>query len=546
MAGKGNGGGSTSFESMSHEQMLAWLDQANAGEVQAAADRLTAAAEEIRKIAEELKVRPQWVAWKGEGAEAFRAWANDLANSTHRLGDFSEGAAKWLGQASNAIATAQASIPRDTKGAQANLAAATAAHNDPDAAAIRAKSTDELAALKADQEKVRLEAAAQMRKLGQSYKLSATQMDDLERPKFPPPPKVLVPRDDGEVSVDLARQQAAGSGGTSGGYTGSGSAGTVGEGHGRPASFGSTDAAAPTATVSTTNTVPSTYPHPTANEPATRVGIDSVTVPTEVHQPSTGPTGSGPAIGRPGETGGLPSTSAPVPSFSAGPGRAPSASGGSGKPTVGGRMIGRTGAVPSGSGLVPNRPGQTSVGPVRGRGVTGTGPVPGRNVPGSGAASGRTLPVQGVPPGRSVPSGSGITGGRPVGTPATGRTKGRPPGGPLGSEPTGGRASAGRGSATGQGGQPPARQTGPITGGQMPSAREGVVGGTPQRTDRALARPGTSVPSAPTRGGISGGMPSEASARNGRRGTPGNSTAAGRQRRQKKQTDRRGEPPTAD
>ena len=67
MSGK-EAGGVTSFEDMSHEQMLAWLDQANSGTVQAAADRLVSAAEEIRKIAEELKVRPQWVEWKGEGA----------------------------------------------------------------------------------------------------------------------------------------------------------------------------------------------------------------------------------------------------------------------------------------------------------------------------------------------------------------------------------------------------------------------------------------------------------------------------------------------
>ncbi|MFC7637675.1 hypothetical protein ACFQWA_17130 [Streptomyces thermogriseus] len=205
MAGKSSGG-STSFENMSHEQMLAWLDQANASEVQAAADRLMAAAKEIRKIAEELKVRPQWVAWKGEGAEAFRAWANELANSTYRLSDFSEDAAKWLGQASNAIATAQASIPRDTKGAEANLAAATAARNDPDAAAIRAKSASELAALEESREKVRQEAAAQMRKLGQTYKLSATQLNNLERPKFPPPPGEwkFIPT---ERSTDLAHTQ---------------------------------------------------------------------------------------------------------------------------------------------------------------------------------------------------------------------------------------------------------------------------------------------------------------------------------------------------
>jgi hypothetical protein len=126
-------GGSTPFENMSHEQMLAWLDRANAGTVQAAADRLVAAAKEIRKIAEELKVRPQWVEWKGEGADAFRTWSADLANSALRLGDFSEGAGQWLARASDAIAQAQVSIPRDAGSAQANLDAARSARNDPDA-----------------------------------------------------------------------------------------------------------------------------------------------------------------------------------------------------------------------------------------------------------------------------------------------------------------------------------------------------------------------------------------------------------------------------
>ncbi|MBY8866932.1 hypothetical protein [Streptomyces sennicomposti] len=49
----------------------------------------------------------------------------------------------------------QASTSQDIKGAQANLGVATAAHNDPDAAAIRVKSASELAALKANQKKAR-------------------------------------------------------------------------------------------------------------------------------------------------------------------------------------------------------------------------------------------------------------------------------------------------------------------------------------------------------------------------------------------------------
>ncbi|MEU1487069.1 translation initiation factor IF-2, partial [Streptomyces sp. NPDC005752] len=60
---------------MTHETMLAWLDMANSGAIQGASDRLISAAKEIREIAEELKVRPQTVEWKGEGATAFRTWS---------------------------------------------------------------------------------------------------------------------------------------------------------------------------------------------------------------------------------------------------------------------------------------------------------------------------------------------------------------------------------------------------------------------------------------------------------------------------------------
>lgn len=97
---------------------------------------------------------------EGEGAEAFRTWSGDLANATLALGDFSQDSAKWLTRASEAIGTAQASIPRDKAGAKANLDAATAAHNDPDAAAVASKSSSELQAIAANKEKVRQEAAA--------------------------------------------------------------------------------------------------------------------------------------------------------------------------------------------------------------------------------------------------------------------------------------------------------------------------------------------------------------------------------------------------
>lgn len=214
--GGSSGSGGTQFSGLTHEQMLEWLDQANSGEVQAAAGRLASAAKEIHKIADDLKIRPQWVSWKGEGADAFRGWAADLANATVRLGDFSQDSSKWMGQAATAIGTAQASIPRDMPSAKANLDAAHAAHNDPDAQAVASKSSSELAALKADREKVRLEAAAEMTKLGQAYSLSSSQMDSLDRPKFPPPPTAIQDPDIDRSSTDVARPGTGGAATSSG------------------------------------------------------------------------------------------------------------------------------------------------------------------------------------------------------------------------------------------------------------------------------------------------------------------------------------------
>ncbi|MFF0072391.1 WXG100 family type VII secretion target [Streptomyces sp. NPDC005494] len=203
---------------MSHETMLAWLDKANSGAIQGASDRLVSAATEIRKIAEDLKVRPQMVEWKGEGADAFRTWSADLANATLRLGDYSEGASKWLAQASDALASAQVAIPRTDASAEANLKAAQAARNDPDASAVQKKSLETLLAAK---ESNRQEAAAQMRRLAQSYSFSASQMDGLEKPVFPPPPGAIVPErvsDRDSAGQDYVRDGAA-SGGVGSGAT---------------------------------------------------------------------------------------------------------------------------------------------------------------------------------------------------------------------------------------------------------------------------------------------------------------------------------------
>lgn len=174
--------GSTSFEGMSHKQMIAWLDQANSAAVQGVADRLSSAAKEISKIGEELKIRPQIVKWKGEGADSFRTWSADLANATLRLGEFSKDASNRLGETATAIAQAKAAIPRPTGDPEASLKAAESARNDPDSAGLIKKLNGEREA-----------AAAEMRKLSQTYSHSVAQLDNLKRPTFPPPPQVIAP-----------------------------------------------------------------------------------------------------------------------------------------------------------------------------------------------------------------------------------------------------------------------------------------------------------------------------------------------------------------
>ncbi|MDX3383853.1 translation initiation factor IF-2 [Streptomyces niveiscabiei] len=488
--------GGTLFEGMSHEQMLAWLNQANAGMVQTAASKLESAAEEIARIAEELGTRPDRVEWKGEGADTFRYWASDLANATWRLSEFSKGASGWLNQASDSIALAQSAIPRDAPAAQANLDAAYAAHNDPDAPAIRSRYAQNLAELTADREKVRQEAAAQMTKLAQSYAWSATQLNALERPRFPPPPKAFVPADVG--AVDSKEADKAELDGPSGVNS---TAGTV---H----ATSTTSGAGSSAGVSSLRHVAASGSQPDISGeslPPVRTAIDSVgtlpsPTPLESSRDSAEPialrgatpqTGPVPALFGGGQTLPVnnPALRASMPSMgrSAGTptpvGHVPSVPGGTGNGIVGGRPVlpseGRpTGAVPRGMVVGgESAPPRNPMGPM---GQTpGMGTLVGRDMGTPGTASG----------GRSVSPPGGIVGGRPMADSGvvganhgqrSGRAGARVPGsgvigsGGTGTGPsnaiTGGTTAAGR-SGEGHGGARAAAHPSRTT--SFPSTRNG-------------------------------------------------------------------------
>ncbi|MET8327241.1 translation initiation factor IF-2 [Streptomyces sp. NPDC005181] len=429
------------FDDMSHERMLEWLDAANSGEIQGAADRLMSAASEVRKIAEDLKVRPQWVEWKGEGADAFRTWSADLANATLRLGDYSEGASKWLGEASNAIASAQVSIPRTEAGAQANLEAALAARNDPDASAVAKKSAETLIA---SREKNREEAAAQMRKLTQTYTFSSSQMTALEKPVFPAMPQVIAPQ--------VAQKLGGGQDGHIGPGTGYGSAASS---TGYATAPGHSTEAAPG--VSALGGGMGGSPHtvlPSVSRPVD-MGIDGMAVlpdapSSPVANPVVPPTGPRSDTVLPPTVGIIP----PVPHTSP---SAPRSTGG------GGRTVGMPRPPVSTPGLSP----------------LGPGPM------------GRPAGPNGITGGRVVPSNSG----RPA--------VGIPRGTVIGRENAHGQAPMGRAPGMGGGIGPGVSPNAAGGGRRLTGETGGVVGGR-QQQGRAGTSPFTPGGSGSVRGGASG------------------------------------------
>ncbi|MFD7527576.1 WXG100 family type VII secretion target [Streptomyces sp. NPDC059849] len=439
----------TDFDKKTHEQMLEWLDRANSGEMQAASDRLAKAASEISKVAEDLKIRPQWVEWKGQGADAFRTWSADLANATLRLGDYSEGVSKWLGEASNAIALAQASIPRTEAGALANLEAAHAARNDPDASDVARKSAETLIE---SGKRNRDEAAAQMRRLSQAYTFSSSQMTSLEKPVFPTLPKAISlqgadmrgGRQNGELSPGPAPASA--------------SSGAVPPGVSGHRAEVTADVTAPDGSVTTTP-----YTMSPSVSGSVDMGIDGVaalpeTLPAPVTNPVVPPTGPRPdslPLPTPGMIPPVPPISPSAPHSTSGGGRT------TGLPRP---SVSAPGATPPGPGPVGRAPGPN--------GITGGRVVPpetGHSAVGipRGTVIGNENPRGTAPMGRAPGMGGGIGSGASPITGSSRRLAGEP-GGVMGS-----RQQQGRGSAH------------PFTAGGSGLVRGGASGGPTRKSSGA-------------------------------------------------------------
>ncbi|WP_395360852.1 hypothetical protein ACHGLA_13840 [Streptomyces sp. YH02] len=190
---------------MTHQQMLAWLDEASSFYVGDAAQRLKSVAVQLEKVATELSTSMQRMDWEGEAEKAFVEWATNVANSTKALADYSEKGAVWMQENSVAIASAQSAMPRYTSHASAkeNLEAALKYRNDPDSRHIAGQArssmaeSEELAAIEAKEAANKEAAAREMDRLSNAYQWSAFHMGNNVPPTFPPPPGAFVPPDTG-------------------------------------------------------------------------------------------------------------------------------------------------------------------------------------------------------------------------------------------------------------------------------------------------------------------------------------------------------------
>lgn len=434
------------FESKTHEQLAAMLDEASTTGASALAAKLSKASSIITKIGDDLMQHVKELEWQGKAGDSFRDWGGQTASATLRLGNYAEAASRWMGTVSQAIAEAKAAMPAvsETTQAQTNLANAhktiTAAkqpgsHNDPDAQKLAQTARGDATSAQQRIDAVQGEAAQQMRRLAQTYEYSAAQVNSVQPPTFSPPQGKAGSSGwwVGDGERDYLPGDTTYSGGTDSGGTGSTGSSYRAQG----SSSGSHTAGhvtSPTATAPTSYHSNGEHSQPSA---PVSLGIDSTDTLSR-----TQPTPVSPAPTTPG----APRLEAPVP--------------------------------------LPSQP--TAIPPTFSNGSREIGTPPTR-VPASSRLPqvlGRGLPTTGLP------RESGIAGGRPVAN--TGRSgNSLPRGTVIGKENTQGRTPMGRGMMSGGPAGGTRSGSGLMGGRRLASETGGIVGGRSGLPGRGGGRPFT-------------------------------------------------------
>ncbi|MFI2350144.1 hypothetical protein ACH492_24445 [Streptomyces sp. NPDC019443] len=403
----------TDFESKTHNELLDMLEGTNAESAAQLAKKLSKAASMITQVGEGMKTHMTRVVWEGEGGQAFKDWGHKAAMATMELGKYSEGASMVLEQVATAIAQAKAAVPKkdgsletQAKEAQELLRAAQKTGGAGD----MPETSKQLHTAQVEMERRRLEAADQLRKLGQTYTHSGQQIMSMPPPEFPPPPGQFVPPPTAKV-YDAERI---------------GESGTR-DGTGRSTADAYVSPPSREGIAKPTELAPADSRHAALPDRSVDMEIDSVATLPDVHTTPPGTSGSIPPVAKPDGPG------YPLPGMIP-----PTFAGNSGLPNTsapGGK------ALPSARGLVP--PGQAGVGSRMPReGIVGGRPV--------APSTGR--PTGGIPRG-TVIGGEGTTARGPMG-------RGGMPG------MHGGGAMGGVGQSGISGGRRLASETGGVVGGR--------------------------------------------------------------------------------
>ncbi|QYX77180.1 hypothetical protein [Streptomyces akebiae] len=425
----------TDFESMTHPQLVAMLESANAESAYDLAAKLSKAASTITKIGDDLMTYVKGLEWQGEAGDTFREWGGQTASATLHLGEYAEVASRWMGVVSQAIAEAKAVMPdtsettaaqADLRTAEKSLAAAKepGARNDPDARKLAQTAQSDATAAQGRIDAARYEAVQQMRKLAQTYQQSAAQVNGVEPPTFVPPAEQLG-HDEWRQPNEYIAVTASGA------STAGTSASPYSDGRNHSGSGPQTE---PSRVESKQGTDQVSRSQPVS------MGIDGLaTLPESPNHGLTPPVSNG-ITPRPETPSQIPPGAIP-PSFNGG-----------------------------GSG-----PGQTT--PGRLPSVARSPLLPGQGTGNGGVAR--------------MPRESGIMGGRPV-TPTSGRLGGIPRGTVIGGESTQGRTPMGRGIAQGMpGGTGTNASQSSATGGRRMASEAGGVAGRPAQAGRTSSRPFT-------------------------------------------------------
>ncbi|MGW0846355.1 WXG100 family type VII secretion target [Streptomyces sp. NPDC002787] len=470
----------TDFESMTHAQLVAMLDSANAEGAYDLAAKLSKAASTITKIGDDLMTYVKGLEWQGEAGDTFREWGGQTASATLHLGEYAEVASRWMGIVSQAIAEAKAVMPdtSETTAAQADLRTAEkslaatkepGARNDPDSRKLAQTAQSDATAAQGRIDAARYEAVQQMRKLAQAYQQSAAQVNSVEPPTFVPPARSMDPDKwvGGRDQYESITVLSGGSGNGTGSSTASGLNGRERE--------------------ITSHSIP-TVPGKgrTSHSDPVTMGLDGL---------NTLPKSPGPDLIHP-----------------------PTVPGGSERPDP----------------RLPSQP--VGIPPFNGN-RSGTGPTAPGRVPSATRAP--FLPGQGMANGSArMPRETGIVGGRPV-PPASGRPTGSLPRGTVIGEGTQGRTAMGRGITPGMpvgGNSGGGHSNAAPTGRRLASETGGMIGNRPNQPGNGGARPFTPGGTGLTRH-AGGAAPAQASTQR-RDGATAHAANSPSPRRDPRQSDR--------